>query len=61
MINFKDNTRVIGLIQMNCCNDSDKNLQVAIDSIREATAKGAQIICLPELFLSNYFCQTENP
>jgi len=61
MKNIKENTRVIGLIQMNCCNDSNQNLQVAIDSIREATAKGAQIICLPELFLSNYFCQTENP
>ena len=44
MKNIEDNTRVIGLIQMNCCNNSDQNLQVSIDSIREATAKGAQII-----------------
>ena len=61
MNNINDNTRVIGLIQMTSHNNTDQNLQVAIDSIREATAKGAQIICLPELFLSNYFCQSENP
>tara|TARA_Y100000588_G_scaffold196729_1_gene210735 strand:- start:114 stop:998 length:885 start_codon:yes stop_codon:yes gene_type:complete len=61
MKNIKDNTRVIGLIQMTSHNNSDQNLEAAIDSIREATEKGAQIICLPELFLSNYFCQSENP
>jgi N-carbamoylputrescine amidase len=54
-------TRIIGLIQMACTNDPKQNLQNAVDSIREAAKKGAQIICLPELFLSNYFCQTENP
>ena len=61
MKNIKDHTRVIGLIQMTSHNNSGQNLQAAIDSIREAAAKGAQIICLPELFLSNYFCQSENP
>ena len=30
-----------------------------MDSIRAASKKGAQIICLPELFLTQYFCQTE--
>lgn len=57
----KIETRIIGLIQMACTNDPKLNLQNAVDSIREAAKKGAQIICLPELFLSNYFCQTENP
>ena len=57
----KIETRIIGLIQMACINDPKQNLQNAIDSIREAAKKGAQIICLPELFLSSYFCQTENP
>lgn len=57
----KIETRIIGLIQMACANDPKQNLQNAIDSIREAAKKGAQIICLPELFLSSYFCQTENP
>ena len=57
----KIETRIIGLIQMACTNDPKQNLQNAIDFIREAAKKGAQIICLPELFLSSYFCQTENP
>ena len=57
----KIETRIIGLIQMACTNDPKQNLQNAIDSIREAAKKGAQIICLPELFLTSYFCQTENP
>jgi N-carbamoylputrescine amidase len=56
----KIETRIIGLIQMACTNNPKQNLQNAIDSIREASKKGAQIICLPELFLSRYFCQTEN-
>ena len=36
MNNIKENTRVIGLIQMTSSNDSNQNLQAAIDSIREA-------------------------
>ena len=51
----------VGLIQMNCNSDLTQNLQTAIKYIREAAKQKAQIICLPELFLSNYFCQTENP
>ena len=51
----------VGLIQMNCNSDPTQNLQTAIKYIREAAQQKAQIICLPELFLSNYFCQTENP
>ena len=56
----KDNARLIGLIQMACSNKPEENLRMALDSIREAAAKGAQIICLPELFLYQYFCQSEN-
>jgi N-carbamoylputrescine amidase len=33
----------------------------AIELTREAAAKGAKIVCLPELFMTPYFCQTENP
>ena len=57
----KEKTRTIGLIQMVCSSKPEQNLQLAMASIREAAAKGAQIICLPELFLSQYFCQSENP
>jgi N-carbamoylputrescine amidase len=44
---------------MACSPDTGKNLENAMDSIRAASKKGAQIICLPELFLTQYFCQTE--
>ena len=50
----------IGLIQMACSQDTDNNLKLAMDSIRTASQKGAQIICLPELFQTPYFCQTED-
>ena len=53
-------TITVGLVQMACSPDADKNLKYAMDSIRAAAKKGAQIICLPELFLTQYFCQTED-
>ena len=49
----------MGLVQMACSPDAGKNLENAMNSIRAASKKGAQIICLPELFLTQYFCQTE--
>jgi N-carbamoylputrescine amidase len=50
----------IGVIQMRCSQDPSENLENAIALIREAAARGAQIICLPELFKTVYFCQEEN-
>ena len=50
----------IGVIQMRCSQDPSDNLENAIALIREAAAQGAQIICLPELFKTVYFCQEEN-
>ncbi|MGD8325233.1 MAG: nitrilase-related carbon-nitrogen hydrolase, partial [Gammaproteobacteria bacterium] len=38
----------------------DRNLRQALERIRDAAAQGATLICLPELFLSRYFCQTED-
>ena len=49
----------IGLVQMTCTADPDENMARAIAGVREAAARGAQIICLQELFRSLYFCQTE--
>jgi N-carbamoylputrescine amidase len=49
-----------GLVQMSCTNDKQQNLQKAIDKVKEAAAKGAQIICLQELFTSLYFCDVED-
>jgi N-carbamoylputrescine amidase len=51
----------IGLIQMRCGADPTKNLEVAVSRIQAAAREGAQIICLPELFRSQYFCQREDP
>jgi N-carbamoylputrescine amidase len=50
----------IGLVQMHMSESPDDNLARAIAGIREAAAKGAQLVCLPELFRSRYFCQSEN-
>ena len=50
----------IGLIQMRCGAEPKKNLARAIELIREAARQGAEIVCLPELFRSQYFCQTED-
>src|SRR3978361_2073924 len=50
----------VGLVQMSCTVDKQANFQKAIAKVREAAAKGAQIICLQELFTSLYFCDVEN-
>src|SRR5215472_7238656 len=50
----------VGLVQMRCTTDKDDNLTRAEDRIREAAARGAQIVCLHELFAGEYFCRTED-
>ena len=50
----------IGLVQMSCTSDKAANLQKAIDKIKEAAGKGAEIVCLQELFTSLYFCDVED-
>jgi N-carbamoylputrescine amidase len=50
----------VGLVQMSATPDPGKNLQHAMDRVREATRLGAQIVCLPELFQTQYFCQRED-
>jgi N-carbamoylputrescine amidase len=50
----------IGLVQMCCTKKPDENMAKAKAGIREAAGKGAQIICLQELFRSQYFCREEN-
>jgi N-carbamoylputrescine amidase len=55
----KDVTK-IALVQMRCGAEPEANLAHAIDFARRAAGDGAQIVCLPELFRSHYFCQTED-
>lgn len=50
----------LGLVQMRCATEAKENLAKAIDRIHEAAKVGAQIVCLPELFLSPYFCKTHD-
>ena len=50
----------VGLIQMSATPDPDKNLGHAIERVRQAAAQGAHVICLPELFQTQYFCQRED-
>jgi len=50
----------VGLIQMSCSLDPNENLAQAESRAREAAGRGAQIICLQELFRSQYFCREEN-
>ena len=49
----------VGLVQMSCGPDPALNLAKAIESIGAAAALGAQVVCLPELFQTQYFCQRE--
>src|SRR5437588_10293902 len=50
----------VALVQMRCGANPEQNLTRAIEFIREAAKGGAEIVCLPELFRSQYFCQSED-
>ncbi len=51
---------VAGLVQMSCSESADSNLQKAATLVEDAAQRGAEIVCLPELFRSQYFCQRED-
>jgi N-carbamoylputrescine amidase len=50
----------VGLVQLSCGPDPDENLNKAAVRVREAARNGAQVVCLPELFRTQYFCQRED-
>jgi N-carbamoylputrescine amidase len=50
----------VGLVQLACGPDPEQNLRHASDQVRAAARMGAQVICLPELFRTQYFCQRED-
>jgi N-carbamoylputrescine amidase len=54
------NAFTLGLVQMSCSTDRAENLERAIARVRDAARRGAEVVCLPELFLSQYFCQSED-
>lgn len=49
----------IALVQMACAPDTEANLAKAAALVREAARAGADMVCLPELFRAQYFCQRE--
>jgi len=50
----------VGLVQMSCSADAKQNMDKAIKGIRDAASKGANVVCLQELFTSLYFCDVED-
>src|ERR1017187_3130417 len=50
----------VALIQMSCGAEPADNLAKALDRVAEAARKGAEVVCLPELFQTQYFCQRED-
>jgi len=50
----------VGLVQMSATIDPEANLQRAVAFVEQAAADGADVVCLPELFRSQYFCQRED-
>lgn len=61
MADIKPTRFKLGLVQMRMATEPDKNLESAVQSIRQAAKSGAQVICLPELFRTRYFCQSQDP
>lgn len=51
----------VGLIQEAVTSDRDANVERAIERVREAAGRGAQIVCLQELFNAQYFCKAQKP
>lgn len=56
----QDYKLTVALVQMKCEPEPAHNLECALARIGEAAARGAGVVCLPELFLSHYPCQTED-
>jgi N-carbamoylputrescine amidase len=50
----------VGLVQMSMSADADENLRKAVARVAEAKGRGADVVCLPELYRSPYFCQKED-
>ena len=50
----------VALIQMSCGSEPAANLAKAVHRVAEAAREGADVVCLPELFQTQYFCQRED-
>ena len=54
------NKFTVGLLQLAFSADTDDNLKKTVSWVEKAAKQGAQVICLPELYRSQYFCQKED-
>jgi N-carbamoylputrescine amidase len=50
----------VALVQMSCGPEPEQNLEKALSRVADAAGRGAQVVCLPELFQTQYFCQRED-
>ena len=50
----------VGLVQMAMSANPEENVRKAVDKVREAASLGAEVVCLPEVYRTRYFCQTED-
>jgi N-carbamoylputrescine amidase len=50
----------VGLVQMSMSPRPDENVDKAIGKVREAARLGAEVVCLPEMYRTPYFCQKED-
>jgi len=57
----KKENYVISLLQLSFSSDVNKNLKKAVEWVKKASKQGAEVVCLPELYRSQYFCQKEDP
>lgn len=54
------NTLSLGLVQQSCTTDLEQNLATSIEGIQSLARQGADVVVLPELHRTLYFCQTED-
>ena len=50
----------VALVQMSCGPEPEQNLEKALTRVADAAGRGANVVCLPELFQTQYFCQRED-
>ena len=55
-----DKKYTLGLLQLAYSADTNDNLKKTVSWVKKAAKEGAQVICLPELYRSQYFCQKED-
>jgi|SRR5579871_2916796 len=51
----------VAAVQMACSADREANVKRAVDAVRDAAGRGAQVVLLPELFETPYFCKDQDP